>query len=81
MYDSGTKVSFIKSDVMLWPSRHPWIDVDVLSQGCVLALPSGREISFVPSVDGRCLKADRDCTGYAEWIGIKNGEVVEAEVV
>lgn len=77
------KVTFTKSDILLWPSKCQFITKDMLEspESFVLMFPSGRELAFQGTKDGRALKPNRDSSGYREWLDLPYGSVVEAELV
>lgn len=76
-----TRITFVKSDILLWPQHNRWMSKDLLSEGVVMVLPSGREVAFTPTRDERALRPDSNSEGYSEWLNMPKGTLVEAEIL
>lgn len=74
------RVTFTKNAVNLYPQHNPWLNAERLASGLGLELPSGREVIFMPTVDGLALKPV-DGNGVVEWVDLPYGAVVEARLL
>ncbi len=83
----GSKVTFVKKDLLLWHKHCPFLSDEQWKDGIVMVLPSEREVRFMPPPVGKnyptlVLEPADDSDGYAEWVkGIQYGQVLEVEIL